>query len=155
MTRSLVLYDNFTRSLRPFQPLRPDGDVGLYTCGPTVYDDQHIGNYRTFLFEDVLKRVLRWNGYRVKHVMNVTDVGHLVGDGDDGDDKIAKGARRAGKSAWEIAEHYTRAFVSDLALLGIEKADVLCRATEHIAEQIAFIVDLERRGFTYRTSDGV
>ncbi|AKU98254.1 Cysteinyl-tRNA synthetase [Labilithrix luteola] len=155
MTRSLVLYDNFTRSLRPFEPLRPDGEVGLYTCGPTVYDDQHIGNYRTFLFEDILKRVLRWNGHRVKHVMNVTDVGHLVGDGDDGEDKLVKGARRAGRSAWEIADHFTRAFVRDLELLRIEKADILCRATDHIAEQIAFIVALEARGFTYRTSDGI
>jgi cysteinyl-tRNA synthetase len=155
MTGSLVLYDNFTRSLRPFTPLSPNGQVGLYTCGPTVYDDQHIGNYRTFLFEDVLKRVLRWNGFRVQHVMNVTDVGHLVSDGNDGEDKMEKGARRAGKSAWDIADHYTRAFIDDLALLRIAKPDVLCRATEHIAEQIAFIADIERRGYTYRTSDGI
>ncbi|MDF2693493.1 MAG: Cysteinyl-tRNA synthetase [Labilithrix sp.] len=155
MTGSLVLYDNFTRSLRPFEPLQPNGEVGLYTCGPTVYDDQHLGNYRTFLFEDFLKRVLRWNGFRVKHVMNVTDVGHLVSDADDGEDKMEKGARRAGKSAWDIAEHYTRAFIDDLALLRIERADVLCRATDHIADQIEFIVDVERRGFTYRTSDGI
>ncbi len=151
----LTLYDNLARSLRPFEPLDPSGAVGLYTCGPTVYDYQHIGNYRTFLFEDVLKRVLRWNGHRVRHVMNVTDVGHLVTDADDGEDKMEKGARRTGKSAWEIAELYTRAFVDDLRALRIEPADVLCRATDHIADQIAFIVDLEREGFTYRTSDGV
>jgi cysteinyl-tRNA synthetase len=151
----LVLYDNFTRSLRAFAPLVPDGPVGMYTCGPTVYDYQHIGNYRTFLFEDVLKRVLSWNGYRVRHVMNVTDVGHLTSDADTGEDKMEKGARRTGKSAWEIAALYTRAFEDDLAALHILPPDVLCRATDHIPEQVAFIADLEQRGYTYRTADGV
>ena len=151
----LVLYDNYARSLRPFAPLLPDGPVGLYTCGPTVYDYQHIGNYRTFLFEDLLKRVLQWNGYRVRHVMNVTDVGHLTSDADTGEDKMEKGARRTGKTAWEIAALYTDAFVDDIRALNILPPDVLSRATDHIPEQIAFIVDLEARGFTYRTSDGV
>ena len=151
----LLLYDNYTRSLRPFAPLAPEGPVGLYTCGPTVYDYQHIGNYRTFLFEDVLKRVLQWNGYRVLHVMNVTDVGHLTSDADTGEDKMEKGARRTGKSAWEIAALYTQAFRDDIAALRILPPDVLSRATDHIPEQIAFIADLERRGYTYRTSDGV
>jgi cysteinyl-tRNA synthetase len=151
----LVLYDNYTRSLRAFAPLDPGGAVGLYTCGPTVYDYQHIGNYRTFLFEDVLKRVLQWNGYRVRHVMNVTDVGHLTSDADTGEDKMEKGARRAGRSAWEIAALYTQAFVDDIAALNILPPDVLSRATDHIPEQIAFIADLAQRGYTYRTSDGV
>ena len=151
----LLLYDNYTRSLRPFAPLAPEGPVGLYTCGPTVYDYQHIGNYRTFLFEDVLKRVLQWNGYRVLHVMNVTDVGHLTSDADTGEDKMEKGARRTGKSAWEIAALYTQAFRDDIAALCILAPDVLSRATDHIPEQIAFIADLEGRGYTYRTSDGV
>ena len=155
MSAPLVLYDNFTRSLRAFAPLVPDGQVGMYTCGPTVYDYQHIGNYRTFLFEDVLKRVLSWNGYRVRHVMNVTDVGHLTSDADTGEDKMEKGARRTGKSAWEIAALYTRAFEDDLAALHILPPDVLCRATDHIPEQIAFIADLEQRGYTYRTADGI
>lgn len=155
MLDALTLYDNFSRSTRTFMPLDGAGQVGLYTCGPTVYDDQHLGNYRTFLFEDALKRVLRWNGYRVKHVMNITDVGHLVSDADDGEDKMEKGSRRAGRSAWEIADHYTGAFLDDLAELNIEPAEVLCRATQHIPEQIAFIADLERKGFTYVTSDGV
>ncbi|MDR0250529.1 MAG: cysteine--tRNA ligase [Burkholderiales bacterium] len=152
---SLSLYDNYTRQLRPFEPLHPDGEVGLYTCGPTVYDYQHIGNYRTFLFEDTLKRVLCWNGYRVRHVMNITDVGHLTSDADSGEDKMEKGARRTGKTAWEIAHLYTDAFLDDLSKLGIEMPTVLCRATDHIQEQIAFITDLEKKGFTYRTSDGV
>ena len=151
----LVLYDNFTRRLREFAPLVPGGDVGLYTCGPTVYDDQHIGNYRTFLFEDLLKRVLRWNGYRVRHVMNVTDVGHLTSDADTGEDKMEKGARRTGKSAWEIAALYTRAFQDDAESLNILPPDVLSRATDHMPEQIAFIADLEKRGYTYRTADGL
>jgi cysteinyl-tRNA synthetase len=151
----LVLYDNYTRSLREFAPLAPDAPVGLYTCGPTVYDYQHIGNYRTFLFEDLLKRVLQWNGHRVRHVMNVTDVGHLTSDADTGEDKMEKGARRTGMSAWEIAALYTRAFEDDLRVLNILPPDVLPRATDHIPEQIAFIADLEQRGYTYRTSDGV
>ena len=140
MPNPLHLYDNFTRSLRPFEPLHPGGDVGLYTCGPTVYDYQHIGNYRTFLFEDVLKRVLEWNGYRVRHVMNITDVGHLTSDADTGEDKMEKGARRTGKTAWEIARLYTDAFVADTKLLNIEDPAVLCRATDHIREQIEFIL---------------
>ncbi|MGE5170331.1 MAG: cysteine--tRNA ligase [Rudaea sp.] len=155
MNAPLVLYDNFTRSLREFAPLAPDGSVGIYTCGPTVYDYQHIGNYRTFLFEDVLKRVLLWNGHRVRHVMNVTDVGHLTSDADTGEDKMEKGARRTGRSAWEIAALYTSAFLDDLAALNILPPDVLCRATDHIPEQIAFIADLEQRGYTYRTADGI
>jgi len=155
MPAPLSLYDNYTRTLRRFEPLDPAGPVGLYTCGPTVYDFQHIGNFRTFLFEDILKRVLRWNGYAVRHVMNVTDVGHLTSDADTGEDKMEKGARRTGKTAWEIAQLYTDDFVENLARLNIEDATVLCRATDHIREQVEFIADLERNGYTYTTSDGV
>jgi cysteinyl-tRNA synthetase len=155
MPAPLALYDNFTRTLRPFEPLQQAGPVGLYTCGPTVYDYQHIGNFRTFLFEDVLKRVLRWNGYAVRHVMNITDVGHLTSDADEGEDKMVKGAKRTGKTAWEIAQLYTEDFVDNLARLNIEDATILCRATDHIREQVEFIADLERKGFTYATSDGV
>jgi cysteinyl-tRNA synthetase len=154
MALPLTLYDNYTRSLRRFQPLKA-GEVGLYTCGPTVYDYQHIGNFRTFLFEDLLKRVLEWNGYRVRHVMNITDVGHLTSDADTGEDKMEKGARRTGKSAWEIATLYTEAFLEDMHALRIEDPTILSRATDHIPEQIAFIADIEKNGFTYRTSDGI
>ena len=154
MTPPLKLYDNYTRSLRAFEPLQP-GSVRLYTCGPTVYDYQHIGNFRTFLFEDVLKRVLEWNGYRVVHVMNITDVGHLVSDADEGEDKMEKGARRTGKSAWEIARLYTDAFLDDMRALDIEPPTRLPRATDHIGEQIEFIADLEKKGYTYRTPDGI
>ena len=151
----LILYDNYARAVREFAPLRDGEPVGLYTCGPTVYDFQHIGNFRTFLFEDLLKRVLRFNGYRVRHVMNITDVGHLTSDADTGEDKMEKGSRRTGKSAWDIAALFTDAFIADSRALNIEAPDVMPRATEHIAEQIAFIVDLEKDGYTYRTADGV
>jgi cysteinyl-tRNA synthetase len=155
MTTALSLYDNYTRSLRRFEPLELGHEVGLYTCGPTVYDYQHIGNYRTFLFEDVLKRVLEWNGYTVRHVMNITDVGHLTSDADTGEDKMEKGARRTGRTAWEIATLYTDAFLADLQLLHIETPTILCRATDHIREQIAFIADIEKNGYAYVTADGV
>jgi cysteinyl-tRNA synthetase len=154
MAAPLRLYDNYTRSLRPFEPLMP-GEVGLYTCGPTVYDYQHIGNFRTFLFEDVLRRVLEWNGYRVVHVMNITDVGHLVSDADEGEDKMEKGSRRTGKSGWEIAKLYTDSFLDDMRALNIEPPTRLPRATDHIREQIEFIADIEKKGYTYRTSDGI
>ncbi len=155
MPAPLTFYDNYARALRPFVPLAAGGEVGLYTCGPTVYDYQHIGNFRTFLFEDVLKRVLEWNGYRVRHVMNITDVGHLTSDADTGEDKMEKGARRTGKTAWEIARLYTDAFLADMKRLNIEDPSVLCKATDHIREQIEFIADIETNGYSYGTSDGV
>src|SRR5450432_2641045 len=142
MPSPLTLYDNYTRTLRPFEPLKAS-EAGLYTCGPTVYDYQHIGNFRTFLFEDWLKRVLEWNGYAVRHVMNVTDVGHLTSDADTGEDKMEKGARRTGKTAWEIARLYTDAFLDDMRRLNIESPAILCRATDHIREQIDFIADID------------
>src|SRR6185503_11661804 len=145
---------NFERKLREFRPLAGN-EVGLYTCGPTVYDFQHIGNLRTYLFEDLLKRVLALNGFAVRHVMNITDVGHLTSDADTGEDKMEKGSRRTGRSAWDIAELYTDAFIADARALNIEPPAVLCRATDHITEQIEFIADIEKKGFTYRTSDGV
>jgi cysteinyl-tRNA synthetase len=154
MTMTLTLYDNFERRQREFTPVSGN-EVGLYTCGPTVYDFQHIGNLRTYLFEDCLKRVLAFNGYRVRHVMNITDVGHLTSDADTGEDKMETGSRRTGRSAWEIAEEFTRVFREDLAAMNIAEPDVWCKATDHIAEQIAFIRDIEKNGFAYRTSDGI
>ena len=151
---TLSLYDNYERRQREFVPLAAN-EVGLYTCGPTVYDFQHIGNLRTYLFEDLLKRVLALNGYRVRHVMNITDVGHLTSDADTGEDKMEAGSRRTGRSAWEIAEEYTRVFREDLAAMNIAEPDVWCKATDHISEQIAFIRDIETNGYAYRTSDGI
>ncbi len=151
---SLHLYDTWTRSLREFTPLKA-GEVGLYTCGPTVYNYAHIGNLRTYLFEDGLTRVLRLNGYQVNHVMNITDVGHLVSDADEGEDKMEAGSRRTGQTAWTIAALYTDAFRADLKALNIVEPTTWCKATDHIAEQISFIQEIEKKGYTYKTSDGV
>ena len=151
---TLHLFDTYTRSVRPFEPLNPPA-VGLYACGPTVYDYAHIGNLRTYVFEDILRRVLELNGYQVRHVVNITDVGHLVSDADSGEDKMERGAQRAGRSAWEIAELYTRTFQEDLRRLNVLEPDVWCRATDHIDEQIDFIRRLEDDSFTYCTDDGV
>lgn len=152
---TLYLYDTYTRSQRVFEPLHPGQPVGLYTCGPTVYDYAHLGNLRTYIFEDLLRRVLEFNGYQVNHVMNITDVGHLVSDADTGEDKMEKGSKRTGKTAWQIAEDYTRAFQADLRHLNIIEPTIWCKATDHIAEQIDTICRIEANGFTYRTSDGI
>ncbi|HOT93371.1 MAG TPA: cysteine--tRNA ligase [Anaerolineae bacterium] len=151
---TLKLYDTYTRSIREFEPLHPP-EVGMYTCGPTVYDYAHIGNLRTYIFEDVLRRVLLFNGYTVNHVMNITDVGHLTSDADTGEDRMEKGSRRTGLSAWEIAEMYTQEFKADLQRLNILEPTIWCRATDHITEQIETIRCIEANGFTYRTSDGI
>lgn len=150
----LRLYDTYTRSTRDFEPLRPP-EVGLYCCGPTVYDYAHIGNLRTYIFEDVLRRVLALNGYEVKHVVNITDVGHLLSDGDVGEDKVERSARLSGMSAYELAEHYTEAFQVDLERLNILEPTIWCRATDHIEEQVETVKCIEERGYTYRTSDGI
>jgi cysteinyl-tRNA synthetase len=151
---NLQLYNSLERKKSEFSPIQP-GKVGLYTCGPTVYNFAHIGNLRTYIFEDILKRVLRYNDFQVKHVMNITDVGHLTGDRDMGEDKMEKGARREGRTAWEIAEFYTRAFESDIALLNIIEPDIWVKATDTISDQIELIKILEAKGYTYRTGDGI
>ncbi len=151
---NLRLYDTYTRSLREFDPIRPE-EVGLYTCGPTVYDYAHIGNFRTYIFTDILRRVLAINGYSVKHVMNITDVGHLTSDADEGEDRMEKGSRRTGMTAWEIAELYTQEFKLDLERLNILEPTIWCRATDHISDQIEVIQCIEKNGYTYRTSDGI
>ncbi len=151
---TLTLFNTMERKLVPFSSIK-QGNVGLYACGPTVYDYAHVGNLRTYIFVDVLRRVFQINGYDVRHVMNITDVGHLVSDGDTGEDKMEKGARKQKKSAWEIATDFEEAFFEDLKHLNILSPSITCRATEHIQEQIAFIRDLEDKGFTYLTRDGV
>lgn len=150
----LYFYNSLTRSKMEFKPVQA-GEVGLYTCGPTVYNFAHIGNLRTYIFEDILKRVLLYNGYRVKHVMNITDVGHLTGDRDMGEDKMEKGALREGRTAWEIAEFYTQSFKDDIENLNISPPDIWVKATDTIDDQIALIETLEEKGYSYRTGDGV
>ena len=150
----LHLYNSLLRRKEELKPVQP-GKVGLYTCGPTVYNFAHIGNLRTYIFEDILKRVLQYNGYRVKHVMNITDVGHLTGDRDMGEDKMEKGALREGRTAWEIAEFYTQEFKNDIENLNILPPDTWVKATDTIDDQIALIETLEEKGYTYRTDDGV
>ncbi len=151
---SATLYNTLTGKKDLFEPLEP-GKVALYTCGPTVYNYAHIGNLRTYVFEDILKRTLVHFGFDVKHVMNVTDVGHLVSDADEGEDKMAVGARREGKSITEIAEFYWQAFRNDLKRLNIIEPDIWCKATDHIAEQIDLVRKLEANGFAYVIDDGV
>lgn len=151
---TLQLFDTYERKVREFKPL--EGNVArIYACGPTVYDFAHIGNLRTYLFEDLLKRVILANGFEIQHVVNITDVGHLISDADTGEDKMEVGARRTGKSAWELAQYYTDAFEADLDQLNVLPPDIWCKATDHIAEQIEFIQELESKGYTYVTSDGV
>jgi cysteinyl-tRNA synthetase len=150
----LRLYNTLSRKLEVFSPITP-GQVGMYTCGPTVYHFAHIGNLRTYVFEDLLKRALLLEGLRVEHVMNITDVGHLTSDQDSGEDKMEQGAAREGKSVWEIAAHYTRAFQADLARLNILPPSIWCKATDHIPEQIALVERLFAKGFAYSTADGV
>lgn len=150
----IILFNTLGRQKQVFTPITP-GKAGLYTCGPTVYDYQHIGNFRTFLFEDLLKRVLVYNGYDVTHIMNITDVGHLVSDADEGEDKMEKGSARTGKTVWEIAEYYTKFFLDDAKALNLIPPTRYTKATEYIQEQIDMIKCLDDKGYTYVTSDGV
>lgn len=154
MMQPLKLYNTLSRQKEEYKPLFDDY-TGLYTCGPTVYNYAHIGNLRTYLFQDILKRVLLYNDFKVKHIVNITDVGHLTGDRDMGEDKLEKGAIREGKSAWDIAEFYTKAFQEDLKELNILDPDIWCKATDSIPEQIELIQTLEEKGYTYKINDGI
>lgn len=150
----LKIFNTMGRALEEVEPI--DGDViRIYSCGLTVYDYAHIGNLRKYVFDDLLSRALHYFGYKVKWVMNITDVGHLTSDADEGEDKIEKGAKREGKDAFEIARFYEKAFLDDIAKLNIKLPDVLPRATDHIDEQVAIIKSLESKGFTYKTTDGI
>ncbi len=151
--KEVLLYNTALRDKVPFTPEKET--VGMYCCGPTVYNYAHIGNMRTYVFEDILKRTLKVAGYKVKHVVNITDVGHLTSDGDSGDDKMETGAAREGKTVWEIAQHYTDAFMQNVADLNILDADIWPKATDHIQEMIDMVQDLIDKGFTYTTTDGI
>ncbi|MCF6276609.1 MAG: cysteine--tRNA ligase [Candidatus Magasanikbacteria bacterium] len=150
----LKIFNTLTRKKEEFKS-NEKGRVGLYTCGPTVYNYAHIGNLRTYIFEDVLKRALLYNGNTVNHIMNITDVGHLTDDADEGEDKLEKAAKKENKSAVEIAEFYTNAFKKDLEQLNILPPTTWCKATDHIKEQIEMVEKLLKDGFAYETKDTI
>lgn len=150
----IYFFNTLSRAKEQFTSLHTN-HVGMYACGPTVYDYAHIGNLRTYIFEDMVRRVLEQSGYRVTHAMNVTDVGHLVGDGDAGEDKLEVGAKREGLHPLEIAQKYERAFFADLGELNILIPQHIKRATDAIQEQINLIQELEAKGFTYRTDSAI
>jgi len=145
---SLKFYNTMGRKMQEFKPLK-DGFCGFYGCGPTVYNYAHIGNLRAYVFLDILDRTLCFLGYEKKHVMNITDIGHLSGDADDGEDKMVKQAKERKQSVLEIADFYTKAFFNDIERLNIKKPDVVCRATEHVQEMIDLIKEIEANGHTY------
>lgn len=150
----MELYNTMSRKIEEFVPIK-ENQVSMYCCGPTVYNYAHIGNLRTFIFEDILKRTFLNNGYKVKHVMNITDVGHLTGDGDDGEDKLGKRSKETGKSVWDIAAFYTDAFFKDEEELNIIRPTIVCKATDHIGDMIKLIQKLEERGHTYTSGGNV
>lgn len=147
-------YNTLTKQKDLFKPIE-EGKVKIYSCGPTVYKDATIGNMRTNLLNDTLRRVLKYNGYELKHVMNITDVGHLVSDGDEGEDKMLKSAREEHKSPLEIAEHYTKLFFRDLERLNIETPEVVCKATDHIKEMLEMVQKIMKNGYAYETSTAI
>jgi cysteinyl-tRNA synthetase len=154
----LYLFNSLTRKKEKFEAIDPP-NVGIYSCGPTVYDYATIGNFRTYTSADILVRVLKYNGYRVKYVMNLTDVGHLtgdnLGDADTGEDRLEKTARKERKTAWDVAKFYTDAFYTDFEKLNLTKPEKFVKATDHIREQIDLVKKLEEKGLTYKTSDGI
>ena len=150
----IYFYNTLTKQKDLFKPIE-EGKAKIYSCGPTVYKDATIGNMRTNLLNDTLRRVLKYNGYELKHVMNITDVGHLVSDGDEGEDKMLKSAREEHKSPLEIAEHYTKLFFRDLERLNIETPEVVCKATDHIKEMLEMVQKIMKNGYAYETSTAI
>lgn len=150
----MKLYNTLTRTKEEFTPIK-NNTVSIYSCGPTVYQYAHIGNLRTYVFMDLLRRTLKYNGFDLLHVMNITDVGHLTDDADDGEDKMEKSAREQKKSPWEIAEYFTDIFMRDIELLHITHPEIISKATDNIQEMIEFVVGLEKSGYAYETSDGI
>jgi len=148
------LFNTLGRELQVFTPIS-DNQIGMYTCGPTVYGRAHIGNLRAYTFADVARRIFEYAGYNVKQVMNITDVGHLTSNADEGEDKLQKAARETHQTAWEISKKWTTQFLKDVEELNIQPVHVICKATDHIPEQINLIKRLEKKGYTYLTSDGV
>ena len=150
----IFFYNTLTKKKEKFESIE-DNMVKIYTCGPTVYKDATIGNMRTFIFMDNLRRVLKYNGYNLKHVMNLTDVGHLVSDGDEGEDKMVKSAKEEGKTPKEIAEHYTKLFFEDLELLNVDMPEIICKATDYINDMLEFVKKLVANRYAYETSTAI
>ena len=150
----LKVYNTLARKKEIFAPIKA-GQVGMYSCGPTVYKPAHIGNLRAYVFMDELRRIFEYSGYKVKSVMNITDVGHLVSDGDDGDDKMSKSARETGKDPLEIAAEITDRFMADIDSLNIKRPTVCPKATDNIPEMIAVVQALLDNGYAYETADGI
>ncbi len=150
----LYLYNSLTKQKELFTPIDKK-EIKLYTCGPTVYSFATIGHGRKYVMDDILKRTLEFNGYKVNHVQNVTDVGHLVSDADDGEDKMEKGAKQQGKTVWEVAEFFTKNFYDSMEKLNIERPSTICKATDHIKEQIELIEKLFENGYAYDTKEAV
>ncbi len=150
----IYFYNTLTKTKEKFQSIHGK-EVTIYSCGPTVYKDATIGNMRTNLFQDILRRTLKYNGYTLKHAMNITDVGHLVSDGDEGEDKMLKSAREEHKSPMEIAEHYTKLFFEDLKDLNMEIPEIVCKATDHIKDMLAYVEALVEKGYAYETSTAI
>ncbi|HIV63479.1 MAG TPA: cysteine--tRNA ligase [Firmicutes bacterium] len=150
----MIVYNTLTRRKEELKTVHP-GEVRMYSCGPTVYSQAHMGNMRAYLFMDTLRRVIRMNGYKLLGVMNITDVGHLTSDADEGEDKMQSAAKKTGKSPWEIAKHFTDLFFRDTARLNIEKPEIVAKATDHIADMLEFVEALVEKGYGYETSDGV
>ena len=150
----LKIYNTLTRKKENFIPI-DEKEVRIYSCGPTVYNFDHIGNLRAYLFMDNLRRVLKYNGYKIKHAMNITDVGHLVSDADEGEDKMMKASRRENKDPFEIANFYTDAFLADMKKLNIDMPEIICRATEHIKIMEKYLKQIIENGYTYETDDTI
>ena len=148
------MYNTLTHQKDKFKPI-DKSDVKIYTCGPTVYNYAHIGNLRAYIFMDTLRRTLKYNGYELKHVMNITDVGHLESDADEGEDKMLKASKRENKDPYEIAEYYTKCFIRDLDRLNIDKPEVICKATDNIKEMISYVEEILKNGYAYETSKGI
>ncbi|MBI3633316.1 MAG: cysteine--tRNA ligase [Candidatus Vogelbacteria bacterium] len=154
LDRKIYMYNTLSRKKEEFVSINKK-EIGFYLCGPTVYDYATIGNYRTYIMGDLINRIFTYNGYKVRYVQNITDVGHLVSDNDEGEDKLEKGARREGKTAREVADFFTEKYKSECKLLNIKEPQIWCKATDHIDEQIEMVKQLENKGFTYKTSDGI
>lgn len=150
----LRIYNTLTRQKEDFTPIR-EGKAYMYSCGPTVYNYAHIGNLRTYIFMDLFRRTLTYDGYKLKGVMNITDVGHLLSDGDTGEDKMQKASREQKKSPWEIAAYYTDVFFTDLKKLNIGKPEIIAKATDHIQEMIDYVQKLVEKGYGYEIDDGI